>query len=97
MDAFRHWLGDNGYDWDDPKLSLGYIKLGQIDIQRTFGPNTNIIDIHEKMNSNLNITSMRTIGKTIINCPYSYALDGDGWKDIQIQGLKKGYESRSMR
>jgi len=97
MDEYRTWLEDNRYDWDDPKLSLGYIKLGQVDLQRTFGTGATIHDIHKLMNDNLNITSIRTITGPSIETDYPYTLDSDDWKQIQMEGLKKGYESRSMR
>ena len=97
MDDYREWLEDNGYDWDDPKLSLGYIKIGQVDLQRTFGTGASIQDIHKVMNDNLNITSIRTIYGPSIETDYPYTLDSDDWKQIQIEGLKQGYESRSVR
>ena len=97
MDQYRAWLKDNGYDWEDSKLSLGYIKIGQIDLQRTFGTNTDIQDIHNTMKDNLNIKSIRTITGPSIECDYPYTLQSDDWKQIQMEGLKRGYESRSMR
>ena len=97
MDDYRTWLEDNGYEWDDPKLSLGYIKIGQVDLQRTFGSDASIHDIHKVMNDNLNITSIRTIHGPSIETDYPYTLDSDDWKQIQIEGLKQGYESRSVR
>ena len=97
MDQYREWLADNRYDWNDPKLSLGYIKIGQIDLRRTFGTNASIQDIHKVMNNNLDITSIRTIHGPSIECDYPYTLESDDWKKIQMEGLKKGYESRSMR
>jgi hypothetical protein len=92
MDEYRAWLKENGYEWENPKLSLGYIKIGQIDIQRTFGTNATIHDIHETMNSNLDITSIRTITGPSVETDYPYTLDSDNWKQIQIEGLKEGYE-----
>jgi hypothetical protein len=97
MDSYRAWLEENGYDWNDPKLSLGYIKIGQVDLQRTFGTDANVQDIHKVMNNNLNITSIRTITGPSIECEYPYTLDSDDWRQIQMEGLKQGYESRSMR
>jgi len=97
MDEYRLWLKDNGYDWEDSKLSLGYIKIGQIDIQRTFGTDASIQDIHRTMSNNLNITSIRTITGPTVECEYHYTLDSDSWKQMQIERLKQGYESRSMR
>ena len=97
MDSYRAWLEENEYDWNDPKLSLGYIKIGQVDLQRTFGTDANVQDIHKVMNNNLNITSIRTITGPSIECDYPYTLESDDWKQIQMEGLKQGYESRSMR
>ena len=97
MDEYRAWLKENNYDWEDPKLSLGYIKIGQVDLQRTFGASATFKEIYETMSNNLNITSIKTMSNRTIECEYPYSLDSDDWKQIQLEGLKKGYESRSMR
>jgi hypothetical protein len=92
IDSFKQWLADNGYDWEDAKLSLGYIKLGQIDLNKTFG-NKNFLEIYETMINNLNIKSI----KTSINCEYPYTLDSEDWKQIQLNYLREGYESYNLR
>lgn len=97
MDEYRAWLKDNNYEWEDPKLSLGYIKIGQVDLQRTFGASATFKEIYETMSNNLNITSIKTISNRTIECEYPYTLDSDDWRQIQMEGLKRGYESRSMR
>ena len=97
MDDYRTWLKDNGYDWEDQKLSLGYIKIGQVDLQRTFGTDATIHKIHRVMTDNLNITSIRTITGPSIETDYTYTLDSEDWKQIQMEGLKNGYESRGLR
>ena len=96
MDLYRAWLKENNFDWTDPKLSLGYIKIGQVDLQRTFGTDASIQHIHNTMNDNLNITSIRTITSPSVDCDYPYTLESDDWKKIQMEGLKQGYESRSV-
>ena len=96
MDEYRAWLKDNGYDWEDPKLALGYTKIGQVDLQRTFGVNATFKEIYETMSKNLNISNIKTMSNRTIECAYPYTLDSDDWRQIQIEGLKKGYESRSM-
>ena len=68
---------------------MGYIKIGQVDIQRTFGTDATIHKIHEVMNDNLNITSIRTIFGPSIETNYPYTLDGDDWKQIQMEGLRQ--------
>ena len=97
MDEYRAWLKDNGYDWEDPKLSLGYIKIGQVDLQRTFGSSATFKEIYETMSNNLNITNIKTMSNRTIECDYPYTLDSEDWQQIQIESLRQGYESRSMR
>jgi len=96
MDEYRKWLDANGYEWEDPKLSLGYIKIGQIDITKTFG-DANFQEIYQTMNSNLNIKSIKIKSDQIIECAYPYSLDDPDWKQIQLEGLKSGYKSRGLR
>jgi len=97
MDEYRQWLDDNGYDWLDPKLSLGYAKLGQVNLEKTFGPNTTFNDICKIMSSNLNITNIKVTSDEPVECEYPYTLDDDNWQQIQMEGLKSGYKSRSVR
>ena len=96
MENYRKWLAENSFDWEDPSLSLGYIKLGQIDLLKTFGTDS-VTEIHDIMNRNLNIKSIRVTGKDITQCEYPYTLDNDDWKAIQMDTLREGYESRSVR
>ena len=97
MDGFREWLKSNGYNWEDPTLALGYIKIGQVDLQRTFGSSATFKEIYETMSKNLNITSIKTMSNRTIECEYPYTLDSDDWRQLQIKSLRQGYESRSMR
>jgi len=97
MAQYRTWLEQNGYDWQDPKLSLGYIKIGQVDLQRTFGSDATIEEIHTIMSDNLDITSIRTIFGPSVETDYPYTLDSEDWKQIQMEALKSGHESRGMR
>jgi hypothetical protein len=97
MEGFRTWLKENNYDWEDPKLSLGYIKIGQVDMQRTFGSSATFKEIYEIMSKNLNITNIKTMSNRTIECEYPYTLDSEDWQQLQIESLRQGYESRSMR
>ena len=96
MEGYRHWLELNGYDWDDPKLSLGYIKIGQVDLRLGFD-NESFSQVYKEMKDNLNIKSIHTIGTRSWENYYPYTLDSEDWKQIQIESLRRGYESRSMR
>lgn len=96
MDGYRKWLADNGYDWEDPKLSLGYIKIGQVDMKLGF-QNKPFIEVYNEMKTNLNIKSIHTVGTRSWEAYYPYTLDSEDWKQIQIDYLKEGYESRRVR
>ena len=96
MDSYRSWLQLNGYDWEDSKLSLGYIKIGQVDIEETFGGAVGFKEIYNTMGRNLNIKNIKNMSSSV-ECNYDYHLDSDDWKKIQIEGLKSGYKSRSVR
>jgi len=93
---YKEWLTDNGYDWDDPKLSLGYIKLGQVRLQ-DINHQTDFLNVYEVMKDHLNISAITVTGEQDISADYPYTLDSDDWKQIQISYLRRGYESRSMR
>ena len=96
MDGFRRWLKENNYDWNNAKLSLGYIKIGQIDMKLGF-QNKPFLEVYENMKSNLNIKSIHIVGTRSYENEYPYTLESADWKNIQIKNLKEGYESRSMR
>jgi hypothetical protein len=93
MHEYRSWLADNGYEWEDAKLSLGYIKLGQVDIKKTFG-HAPYKEIYKVLSDNLNIKKISTANTS---ADFPYTLESDDWKKIQIESLSKGYESRNMR
>ncbi len=95
MDEYRAWLKQNNYDWNDPKLALGYIKLGQVNLAKAFTSKT-FLEIYEEMKNNLNIVKMQT-SEDMVTCEYPYTLESEHWKQIQIEGLRQGYESRTMR
>lgn len=96
MQGFKTWLKENNYDWEDPKLSLGYIKLGQVDLKSSFGE-TSFQKIYEALKDNLNISKIQVVGNDNFTNDFPYTLDSEDWKQIQIEGLRKGYESCGVR
>ena len=93
---FKSWLKLNGYDWEDPKLALGYIKIGQIDLKKSFGTE-NFLEIYNQLSNNLNITKIEVIDSENVSSEYPYTLESKDWQQIQMNSLKKGYESYSLR
>jgi hypothetical protein len=56
---FRKWLIDNGFDPDDPKLTIGHPQVGQVDLQRSFNT-TDYKDIWNKLEQHLDVFSIKT-------------------------------------
>lgn len=49
------------------------------------------------MKDNLNIKKIQIIGNENYENDFPYTLDSEDWRQIQMEGLSKGYESRSVR
>jgi hypothetical protein len=49
------------------------------------------------MKNNLNIKSIHVVGSQTCKNDYPYTLESEDWKKIQIDYLREGYESRSLR
>ena len=89
MDNFREWLSLNNFDWEDPKLALGYIKLGQVDLDKSFGSDR-FQDVLKTLGNNLNIKSIKI--KNGLSSHFDYRLGDKNWITIQKQFLKPGYD-----
>lgn len=83
MDEYYAWLTDNGKDINDPRLSLGYLPLGQVDLLSSFGT-TNPEQIWDMMSECLNIHSIELDG-----FPYyfNYSIGDDDYEEVQMQAL----------
>ena len=96
MVEYRQWLAENNFDWEDPRLSLGHIKLGQVNLETSFQDTTFPV-IYDSMKHNLNINKIQILGDENIANNFPYTLESDNWKQIQMEGLESGYKSRSVR
>ena len=56
---FRVWLKDNGFDPEDRTLTIGHPKVGQVDLQRSFGTE-DYSRIWAELNTRLDVHSIRT-------------------------------------
>ena len=86
--AFREWLSQNGMDYNDPKLSLGYIKIGQVNHLKSFGTE-DFAEILKKMSSHLDIYQIHADDVT---GTYDYVWSDDNYKQMQIDFLRPGYD-----
>jgi hypothetical protein len=81
---FRTWLTDNGFDPDDKTLTIGHPQVGQVDLLRSFGTE-DYSEIWLRLNSRLNVTSVRTSTAQAI---YPYSWQDPDYIERQIKEIK---------
>ena len=85
QDRFTSWLVDNGLDPLDPKLSLGYLKIGQVDLDTSFGT-SNPEEIWQLLGQHLDIYSIEING---IIRTFDYCWSDLDHESLQIKNLKR--------
>lgn len=81
---FRTWLASNGFNPDDPSLTIGHPKVGQVDLERSFGT-TDYQTIWAQLAQHLDVYSVRTGAATAI---YNYSWSDPDYDQQQIKALK---------
>jgi hypothetical protein len=85
---FRAWLERNGFDCNDPKLSLGHIKIGQVNIAKSFG-SADFFEIIKLLSNHLDVYQIKT--DEVIGT-FDYVWSDDNYKQMQIDFLRPGYD-----
>jgi hypothetical protein len=85
---FREWLKRNNINYDDPKLSFGYIKLGQVNLHKSFGT-LDFQEILSKLSSHLDIYKIIADG---VCGTFDYVWSDHNYKQMQIDFLRPGYD-----
>jgi hypothetical protein len=88
---FTAWLVKNGLDPNDPKLSLGHLLLGQVDLTASFGT-TDIEEIWRQVESHLDIYSIEVDG---VKNTFEYCWTDSDYAQNQIDMMKPGYDHSS--
>ena len=88
QDQFCSWLQNNGQDITDVSLSLGYLPLGQVQLQQSFGT-TDSQSIWSMLSAHLDIYKIEVNGT---NQVFNYCWNDSDYKQQQIAKLKPGYD-----
>ena len=83
----------NRRDPQDPKLSLGYLPIGQVDLLGSFGT-TDYQIIWDQLSGHLDIYSIEVDGVKNI---FDYCWSDKNYKQMQIDIMKPGYDYSSRR
>ena len=81
---FREWLARNGFDPDEPSLTIGHPQVGQVDLQRAFGTE-DYEKIWAQLSTYLDVYSIRT---SSASATYNYRWSDPDYIEQQIKALK---------
>ena len=90
---FYTWLDNNGFDSTDKKLALGFIKIGQCDLMKSFGTE-NRQKIWQILSTHLDIHKIEIDG---VSNTFDYVWSQPDFKDLQISVMKPGYDHSSKQ
>ena len=93
QDQFKSWLVENGLDPLDPRLSLGYLSIGEIDFQASFGTD-DPYTVWDKLSDHLDIYAIEVNGVKAI---FDYCWSDPDYKQQQINIMRPGYDYSSSR
>ena len=80
LQEFREWLTVNGFDPDDPALTIGHPQIGQVDLIDTFWTN-DYQAIWKRLNTHLDVYSVRTSDARAV---YDYCWSDQDYAQRQI-------------
>lgn len=93
QELFRAWLIQNNLDPTDENLSLGYLPIGQVNFDKSFGT-TDHFKIWDMLSSHLDIYEITVDDVTAV---YPYCWSDNDYKQMQIDMMKPGYDYSSVR
>jgi hypothetical protein len=82
---FRQWIESNGLDFGDPRLSLGYLKIGQVDVAQSF-PGMSVEKIWQVLGDHLDIYKIEINGHV---ATYDYCWSDADHEARQISSLER--------
>lgn len=82
---FREWLTANGFDPEDPSLTIGHPQVGQVDLERSFGT-TDYREIWSVINQHANVIKLKTSEAEV---EYNYNWTDSNYAEQQIRKLKE--------
>jgi len=81
---FRKWLERNGFDPDDPSLTIGHPQIGQVDLLRSFGTQ-NWEAIYSQLRQHQDVYAIRT---STAQATYDYRWSDSDYMEQQIRSMK---------
>jgi hypothetical protein len=86
LDDFRAWLRANGFDPEDPALTIGHPRVAQVDLIRSFGT-TDTDQIWDQLNHHMDVHEIRTADARAI---YEYHWSDADFQQRQVDHITRG-------
>ena len=86
LDDFRAWLLNNGFDPDDPNLTLGHPMVAQVDLFGSFGTD-DYRQIWRQVSQHLDVYQITTSQSS---ATYDYHWNDDNYQQQQIARIQSG-------
>jgi hypothetical protein len=84
LTEFREWLKNNSFDPEDPSLTIGHPKVGQVNLLASFGTN-NYESIWQQLNNYMDVYKIST---REAEATYSYHWSDSNYQEQQTRILK---------
>lgn len=81
---FREWLVQNGFDPEDPTLTIGHPQVGQVDLERSFGSD----QYHKIWPQIVAHMDVYRVSTSQVSCVYDYRWQDADYREQQIAALK---------
>jgi hypothetical protein len=91
QDIFKQWLIENGLDPQDKNLSLGYLPIGEVDLEDSFGT-TDMFKVWDLISAHLDVFKI-TVDD--ISQTFDYCWTDADYKQQQIKMMRPGYDYSS--
>jgi hypothetical protein len=91
QNKFRAWLKENGLNAFDPDHCLGYLPLGEVELQSSFGT-IDEFKIREMLGNHLDLFRIQVDG--VMNT-FNYCWTDSDYKQKQISQMRPGYDYSS--
>jgi len=81
---FREWLTRNGFNPDEPSLTIGHPQVGQVDLSRSFGTQDWEM-IYQQLSQHQDVYKIRT---STVQATYNYRWSDPDYTEQQIRSVK---------
>ena len=89
LNDFRQWLTANGFDPEDPSLTIGHPQIGQVNLEKSFGTE----NCERIWNDMQNYLDVYTITTSDAGAKYEYHWQDQDYQQQQVRAIQNQYDT----